>query len=276
MTLPRPRTASGRAGLDALLTDPAGAVVGLDFDGTLSPIVDDPERARAHPGAVPALRRLLPSVRSVAVVTGRPAAVAAEYAGLVGTTGLDGLVVLGAYGAERWDGATGEVAEPDPSPGVERARQRLPGLLADLGAPEGVWVEDKGRALGVHTRRAADPQGALDALREPLAGLAARLGLRLEPGRYVIELRPPGMDKGAALAAYVRETGASVVLFAGDDVGDLPAFEAVEALRHEGLAGLTVCSGSDEVTALVERADLVVDGPDGVVALLDALADALG
>ncbi len=50
----------------------------------------------------------------------------------------------------------------------------------------------------------------------------------------VLELRPPGMDKGVALTAYVRETGAGAVLYAGDDLGDLPAFAAVEKLRSDG------------------------------------------
>lgn len=95
----------------------------------------------------------------------------------------------------------------------------------------------------------------------------------MEPGRLVLELRPPGMDKGVALLEYVRETGASAVLYAGDDLGDLPAFAAVDKLRSDGVPGLLVCSGSDEVTELRERADVVVDGPEGVVRLLRALAD---
>lgn len=92
----------------------------------------------------------------------------------------------------------------------------------------------------------------------------------------VLELRPPGMDKGVALLEHVRETGAGAVLYAGDDLGDLPAFAAVEKLRADGVPGLLVCSGSAEVGALAERADLVVDGPAGVVELLRALAAQLG
>ncbi|WP_416976060.1 trehalose-phosphatase, partial [Streptomyces sp. 4F14] len=94
----------------------------------------------------------------------------------------------------------------------------------------------------------------------------------VEPGRMVLELRPPGMDKGVALSRYVRELGAESVLYAGDDLGDLPAFAAVEALRSDGVPGLLVCSGSEEVTELSQRADVVVDGPEGVVRLLRAIA----
>jgi trehalose 6-phosphate phosphatase len=137
-------------------------------------------------------------------------------------------------------------------------------------------VEEKGRAVAVHTRRASDPQAAFEALRQPLTDLAARHGLIVEPGRMVLELRPPGVDKGVALTEYIREIGAQSVLYAGDDLGDLPAFAAVEKLRSDGVPGLLVASGSAEVTELAERADLVVDGPAGVVRLLRTLAAQLG
>jgi trehalose 6-phosphate phosphatase len=270
--LPTPTTPAGRAGLDAILARPGHAVIGLDFDGTLAPIVPDPEQARAHPDAVPALATLAPRVASVAVVTGRPAAVAVEHGGFAGVPGLEHLVVLGHYGAERWDARTGTVSAPPPHPGVAAVRAELPGFLDTAGAWKGTWIEEKGRAVAVHTRRAADPQAAFEALREPLTELAGRHGLIVEPGRMVLELRPPGMDKGVALLAHVRETGAEAVLYAGDDLGDLPAFAAVDKLRAEGIPGLLVCSGSAEVAELAERADLVVDGPAGVVQLLRALA----
>ncbi|MEU6448689.1 trehalose-phosphatase [Streptomyces sp. NPDC046979] len=272
--LPTPSTAAGRAGLDALLADPGRAVIALDFDGTLAPIVADPDRARAHPDAVPALAALAPKVAGVAVITGRPAEVAVRHGGFADVPGLDHLVVLGHYGAERWDAATGTLTTPAPHPGVAAVRAELPALLERSGAGEGTWTEEKGHAVAVHTRRAPDPQAAFDALRVPLTDLASRHGLIVEPGRMVLELRPPGMDKGAALRAYVRDTKAASVLYAGDDLGDLPAFAAVDVLRTEGTPGLLVCSGSDEVPDLRERADVVVDGPEGVVNLLRALASA--
>ncbi|WP_176743291.1 trehalose-phosphatase [Streptomyces sp. MnatMP-M27] len=273
--LPVPTTSAGREGLAALLERPGRAVVGFDFDGTLAEIVPDPDQARAHPGAVPALSRLAPKVRSAAVITGRPAEVAVRYGGFAGADGLDGLVVLGLYGAERWDAASGALQAPEPHPGVAAVQAELPAVLEEHGASQGTWIEDKGRAVAVHTRRAEDPQATFERLRAPLHALAERHGLIVEPGRLVLELRPPGMDKGVALMEYVRRTGAEAVLYAGDDLGDLAAFAAVERLRAEGVPGVLVCSGSTEVTELAKRADLVVDGPAGVVELLSALADAV-
>ncbi|MEU3049894.1 trehalose-phosphatase [Streptomyces sp. NPDC006984] len=273
-TLPTPSTAAGRDGLSAVLDRPAETVVALDFDGTLAEIVPDPEQARAHERVVPTLARLAPRVASVAVVTGRPAGVAVRYGGFAGVPGLDHLVVLGHYGAERWDAATGTVTGPAAHPGVAAARAELPAVLEAAGVRRGAWIEEKGRAVAVHTRRADDPQGAFEALREPMASLASRHGLVLEPGRMVLELRPPGMDKGVALDAHVRRSGAGAVLYAGDDLGDLAAFAAVGKLRSDGVPGLLVCSGS-EVPELAERADLVLPGPAAVADLLAALAERL-
>jgi trehalose 6-phosphate phosphatase len=157
---------------------------------------------------------------------------------------------------------------------VTVARQRLDELLAD--APDGVVVEDKEQALVVHFRRAADPERAFDALRSPLTDLAEEVGLEPHPGRRVLEMRPPGFDKGGALRSLLADRQARAVLFAGDDLGDLPAFDAVERARAAGIPGVLVCSASVEVGGLADRADLVVDGPAGVVDFLTRLAAVLG
>ncbi|MEV8007104.1 trehalose-phosphatase [Streptomyces parvus] len=276
--LPNPTTPAGLEGLDAVLARPDRAVVALDFDGTLADIVPDPEQARAHPGTVEALAALAPKVAAIAVITGRPAGVAVRYGGFAGVPGLEHLVVLGHYGAERWDAVTGTVHAPAAHPGVTAVRAELPGVLHEFGAWNGTWIEEKGQAVAVHTRRAQDPQAAFESLRGPLGELAAKHGLIVEPGRLVLELRPPGMDKGVALAGFVAELDAESVIYAGDDLGDLAAFAAVEKLRSEGpdgIPGLLVCSGSAEVPELAERADLSVPGPAAVVDFLAALAERL-
>jgi trehalose 6-phosphate phosphatase len=266
----RTATAEGRAGLDAIVADPARALIASDFDGTLSPIVADPAAALAAPGASAALARLGTAVGTVAIVTGRPAA---EAVALGGFADVPGLIVLGHYGAERWQ--AGELAAARAPDGIGVARRALPGLLAAAGAPEGTRLEDKGNALAVHTRQTADPEGTLARLREPLAALAVSAALTLEPGRFVLELRPPGTDKGAALRALAAERAARSVLYCGDDLGDLAAFAAVRELRAGGVPGCTVGSRNQESPQVADTADLAVEGPSGVVRLLAALADAI-
>jgi trehalose 6-phosphate phosphatase len=274
MDLPVLATDVGRDGWEAILADPAAAVVATDFDGTLSPLVPDPATSRPADGALQALSRLSGSIGNVALLTGRPALAVTELAGVTGYPGLERLVVLGHYGLERWEAATGKVVSDDVPPGVAAARDRLPEVLRAAGQPE-AYVEDKGSSLAVHTRRLPDPEPAMVALHGPLRQLADESGLRLEPGNLVLELRPPGVDKGVALRRLVSSTGARAVLYAGDDLGDLAAFHAVDELRSDGVHGVLVGARSSGAAELIARADIVVDDPDGVVTVLTVLADAL-
>jgi trehalose 6-phosphate phosphatase len=272
--LPAPVTEAGRAGLARILDDPPGALLAVDYDGVLAPIVPDPTNSPPLPGVVAALARVAALIGSVAVISGRPAAVVRDYCRFEREPALDNLVIFGHYGLQRWDARTGEISSPPPPAGLDAVRSELPALLAEHGVRD-AWIEDKAVAVAVHTRRAADPAVALATLTRPIADCAQRHGLVVEPGRLVLEIRAPGVDKGSTLRSYAASRSARAVCYIGDDLGDLPAFEAVEALRRKGIPGLTVASGSPEVTAIVGRADLVVDGPPGVLALLTALADAL-
>ena len=209
-------------------------------------------------------------VGTLAIITGRPAPAAVELGGFAG---IPGLIVIGHHGFERWEG--GQLTSPPPPPEVAAARARLPGALAAAGAPEGTWVEDKGHALAVHVRRTADPQAALARLTGPMAELAGRDWAGQQARTAGHRTAAAGIDKGTALTALIAERDPAAVLFAGDDLGDLPAFEAVRAARAAGRKGVAVCSASDEVTALAAHADLVLDGPKEVAALLAALAEAV-
>jgi len=267
-------TDAGRDALQAILSDPARTLITLDFDGTIAPIVPDPEHAHADPDAVDALARLGDLVLGIVVITGRPARTAVRLGGFDRHSGLDRMVVLGQYGAERWD-AHGDRfgAEPEPE-AISEVEAELPDLLAGLGL-SGARIEHKGRAIGVHTRELPDPGTAFDTLRPVLDDLARRHALKLEPGKFVLEIRADGSDKGDAVRHIVAETGARQVIFIGDDLGDLPAFDAVRDLREHGTPGLLICSASHEEDALTIHADLVAAGPAGVAVWLGALADQL-
>lgn len=274
MSLQIPGTSAGKVGQARLLNAATDALIALDFDGTLAPIVADPAAARGHPMGPTALRHLAPLVRRVAIITGRPAQAALDSGGLAD---VPGLVVLGHYGRERWQG--GRLTSPSAPPGLALVRDRLPGLLARMHAPEGIHIEDKVQAVAVHVRRTPDPQRVLDLLGDTIRALAREAGLVVEPGRLVLELRAPGADKGGALRAVADELSAadplSAVVFIGDDLADLAAYDEVDRLRTTGTPGLLICSGSAEVPEVAARADLVVDGPDGVVQWLQSLAQEL-
>jgi trehalose 6-phosphate phosphatase len=251
-------------------------VLAFDFDGTLAPIVDDPAEARLHPDAADALGEVAGVVRAVAVITGRPARQAIAMGDLdalgqrMRERGAD-LYVFGQYGNERWSSAERRIVSPRPPAGLASFERELPGVLRSADAAD-AHIEEKGLAVAVHTRRMADPVAAFERLREPITRLAERHHLSVEPGRNVIEVRSGSMHKGKALRTLVTEQQAGGVVFAGDDLGDVEAFEAVRDLRSGGLPGAVVCSASTEQPTLVDLADVVVDGPSGTVELLRHLA----
>lgn len=262
-------TPAARDAWAALVARPDVGLVALDYDGTLAPIVARPEDAVAQPGIVDALSALAGRGVRVAIITGRPVEAALSLGGLAA---VPGITILGHYGLQRW--ADGEISSPDVSPGVVTARARLTDYVA--AHDRGMTVEDKHHAVALHTRNAADPAAAFETAKPMAQALADECGLELVPGRYVLEIRPAGIDKGGALRTVVAELDRRVVLFGGDDLGDLPAVAAIAELREQGVAGMVVCSDSPETPAgLRDAADLLVDGPPGVLETLRALDQAI-
>lgn len=263
-----PVTAAGQAGLTAVVSDPRRALLAFDFDGVLSPIVAHPDQAQALPGMFDALAALGQRAGSVAIITGRPVAFVTSRAGFDVLTPVPDFAIYGQYGLERWPrGAAQEGRHPVPAD-IAAVRAELADLVRRSGVAADSWIEDKGTAVAVHTRRAADPAAALAALDAPVRALAARHDLHVEPGKLVLEIRPSGFDKGDVLREIAARKGTASVLYAGDDLGDLSAFAVVDELRASGVPGVKVCSASAEAPRVAAAADLVVDGPAGIRDLL--------
>ena len=240
-------------------------LVAVDFDGTLAPLVDEPELSAPAPGAIAALAGLAGRGARVAVITGRDARTAVRLGGF---DTIDGVVVEGLYGAESWQG--GNLSTSEAPPALDRLRGALPSALE--GADSRVWLEDKRLSLVVHARLAPDSAAELAALRPALESLAADAGMDVYPGHDVLELRLPGPDKGAALRR-LTEPGV-LTLYLGDDLGDLPAFTEIGRLRAEGETAYGIGVRSSGVVAVAEAADVMVDSPADVVGLLEALLKA--
>lgn len=209
------------------------------------------------------LASLARSWRRVAVVSGRPAAYLAERLAGAGPVELYGL-----YGLERSLPGSEEVVV-EPAAEAWRAAVERAAAEAERRVPRGVMVERKGLALTLHYRRAPHEAKATADLAAHLAG---DTGLVAHPGKMSVELRPPvEVDKGAVLRRAT--SGLAAVLYAGDDSGDLPAFAELRRLRAGGAATLGVVAGGPETPVeVLAAADVVVDGPAGVVGLLRRLA----
>jgi trehalose 6-phosphate phosphatase len=127
--------------------------------------------------------------------------------------------------------------------------------------------------IGLHFRAAEDPGRAERVLDALASELAEKYDLRRARGRMAFELRPPmRFSKGDVVEALAQELGLRAILFAGDDRVDLPGFDALDALATAGVMGVRVAVLSAEAPAdLLRRADITVEGPEGMVALLQRL-----
>lgn len=231
--------------LAELARDPERAAVLLDIDGTLAPIVADPADARVPEETRAELRRLAGRYGLVACLTGRPAALAREI------VGVEGIEYVGEHGLEL-------------DPAAEEWVEALERVAASAGWP----AERKRLTVGFHYRTAPDEAAAVAVLRRVAAEAEAQ-GLAVRWGRKVLEVRPPvEASKGTAVAHLLERHGLDRALFAGDDVTDLDAFRALDELP----LGVKVAVASDEGPGeLADAADVVVDGPDELLALLRRL-----
>jgi trehalose 6-phosphate phosphatase len=237
-----------------------------DFDGTLAAIVEDPAAARPLPGAVELLGRLAGRYRVTAVISGRPLAFLAERFPADIATGEHRILLAGLYGLERLaaDGSTVVVPEAERWRSVvDRAAD-----AAERELPATIEVERKGLSVTLHVRRHQEQAATAKAWAEEQARAT---GLAVMAGRFSWELRPPvTADKGTTVEELA--TGLDAVCFLGDDLGDLPAFAALDRLRASGAYTVKVAVRSAEApTAMLDAADVIVDGQGGALAWLRAL-----
>jgi trehalose 6-phosphate phosphatase len=214
------------------------------------------------PGVLDTLARLARAGAQVAIVTGRDAATALELGGL---QAIDGVVVSGLHGAESWQ--HGQLQTRDEPAGLAVLRSSLPPLLSEV--DDNVWLEDKRLSLVVHARRSSEPKRVLAELGTLLPPLVAEQGLELHPGKLVLEIRIPQLSKATALEQLLTPH-TTAALFAGDDLGDLPALTAISHwAAATGRPALTVAVG--ELAQLRQAADASVGSPAELAELLAAL-----
>ncbi len=256
--------------LRPLVDGPARSALFLDFDGTLSAVVTDPREARPLPGVPALVAALAVPFALVAVISGRPTAFLEEALGAP-----PGVTLAGLYGLER--ALQGEAHDAWAAVIDEVVAEAM------ATAPPGVYVEPKGLTVTLHFRRA--PEHA-DWVVDFAERQRATRGLMVVQGRLERELRPAlAVDKGTVVRSLVAEHDASgeplwAAAAFGDDVGDLPAFAALDALGAAGGPLRTVVRVAavdpESPGAVAAAADLTVAGATGAVALLRELADAAG
>jgi trehalose 6-phosphate phosphatase len=252
-----------------LRQDPARAAILLDIDGTLAPIVDQPDEASVPEGTRQLLIQISRRYGLVACVSGRRASEARAMVS-IGT-----ISYLGSHGAELLRaGWTTPVLDPRLRDWAHKIREF--GNRVDT--PDlrrlRIRVEDKGAILAFHWRLARDEEAARAAI-DAVAAQAEAEGLRTHWGRKVLEVRPPvQIDKGAGIANLLQDTDVDGAMYVGDDVTDLDAFRILRRLADEGRLTHVVRVGvrsQEGPTEIVSEADIVVEGTDGVQELLSVL-----
>jgi trehalose 6-phosphate phosphatase len=236
--------------VERLAGNPTHTALLLDVDGTLAPIVPRPQDARVPEATRTELERLHGRYALVACVSGRTAEDAQRV------VGVPGLEYVGVHGLEL-------------DPEAKRWRRPLREVLAAAGWPA-EETDDKGVTLSFHYRREQDESAARVRLEE-VAARARAAGLVPRFGRKVLEVRPPvDADKGTAVRHLLSGRELASALYAGDDTTDLDAFRGLAQAELELVVRVAVVS--DEAPAeLREKADLTVEGPEGLARLLGEL-----
>lgn len=228
--------------LRRLAAEPQRAAILLDVDGTLAPIAERPEDARVPEETRRELARLASTYALVACVSGRPGADVERM------VGVPGVAVVGEHGLEL-------------APDAERWAERIAAFASAVDWP----AERKPLSLTFHFRR-ADDEAAARAYLTRVEAAARADGLVPRWGRMVLEVRPPvDADKGTAVRALLARAAVPRALYVGDDTTDLDAFAGLAGLE---LAVRVAVASSESPPALLEAADVVVDGTDGVLSLL--------
>ncbi|WP_224448361.1 trehalose-phosphatase [Haloprofundus salilacus] len=247
------------AALESRLPDHEGLLLCLDFDGTLAPIVDEPEAAEITPTNAELVDRLreAPGIR-LAVVSGR------GLEDVRGRVDVDGVTYAGNYGIEV-DHGSGEIeVHPDAEaaePVVETVRTALEDELAD---EPGVAVEDKRWTTTVHFRRAPDRAEEVTETVEEIVEEHDEDHLATASGRAIVEIKPDvETSKGAVVASFAAEVDGYLPMYIGDDVGDRSAFETIASED-----GVSVYVGDSDIGATA-----TVEDPDAVAAVLRWIAD---
>jgi trehalose 6-phosphate phosphatase len=251
--------------LGAVVDRPGETGLVLDFDGVLSPIVPNPADSQLLEGTAEVLAELIRFIGVIAVASGRPL----EF--LMNRVPVAGIDLLGSYGLEELRDGSVEVAPSAVQwlPQVDDALRRLQDVFS--GQP-GIQVEQKSVSVAVHWRQSVDRDLAGVAVQHAIVDIARQTGLRVEGGKFVLELRPPiEVDKGTALKSLIARRALKQVVYIGDDLGDVPAME----LAFEHGYAILVDHGAETDARLQRLATETLYGVEEVATWLRDLLELL-
>ncbi|CAN5810747.1 hypothetical protein BH23ACT12_BH23ACT12_13280 [soil metagenome] len=236
----------------------------LDFDGTMAPIIDDPEAVEIVPGGPPVLAALSRLYPVVAFISGRGAA------DLYARVGIEGPRYFGLYGAEEM--TPGGLIQPPEAAEWRRIISSLSEQATQLiraHALTGCEAENKDLALSLHYRNSGQIE-APESLASWAMQAAVTHGFRLGTGRMVLELKPPKVSKAEAFLRLAGEYGVQNALIAGDDSADVEMMQQSAGAVPGVLLRVGVVS-AEAPAGMLENSEYQVASPQEVVELLERL-----
>jgi len=243
----------------------------FDIDGVLAPIVPNAGDARVPGEALDLLSMLTGHYLLVGAISGR------AMADVERMVPVPGIARGGNHGLEVAAAGHDPHMVPEAAEPVAHLRAFVDALDRDVLGAQGAWVEDKGASVSLHYREARDPRATAEWLRAQVRPAAVAHGLRTRDGKMILELLPDvDVDKGTALRAIARESGAQRVLYVGDDHTDADAWREMRRMAAQGElddAWCVVADGPEVDPSVRGAADATVPGTEGVLALMRHLAD---
>lgn len=232
-----------------------------DIDGTISKIVLDPDKAVISRIMKNTLRKLVNKFQLVGIITGRNVRNAKEM------LEVDGLLYIGSHGLEylKDDEIYIEPEVEEYLPIIKKVAQDI--QTEELCSIKDILFQEKGICLSVHYRKCEDPEGTRRKILDVINELEGLENFKITEGRKVVDIRPKiGHDKGTILEKLVFENAVEKIIYLGDDVTDVDAFNKLKKLKGEGkVNGVGIVVVSEEVPEFVkENASFYVNGVEEV------------
>jgi len=238
-----------------------------DVDGTISWIAPTPDEAVVSPMCRRYLTALIDKIDLVSVISGR------SLNEVMGMVGIEGLVYVGNHGLQMWSRGV-----PEMWPGSEQYIDTITtavNAIKSMANTEGLFIENKGLTASIHYRNSPNTEAARSMILAAAESLTKAYNLQVTEGRMVVEMRPNiDVNKGTALKSLIHKYSLSGVIYLGDDVTDVDAFEA---LHDSGVNGIAIGVSSNEAPPqLYDKADFVIHGVSEVERFLGWLVDSTG
>ncbi|MEN6592683.1 MAG: trehalose-phosphatase [Methanobacterium sp.] len=231
-----------------------------DIDGTISKIAPTPEQAQISPSMRSILIKLRNKFKLVAFISGRSVFDAQRM------VGIDGMLYVGSHGLEYLKNGerNTEIDLEKYLPSLKKTFEEI--KTCDLAQIPGIVFEDKQLCLSFHYRQCENPKEVREKIIDALRSFPETKKLQITQGRKVVDIRPPGHDKGLILEKIIQRYQLKKVIYLGDDITDSDAFNKLNELSAgKKIKAVSILVLSSEIPNYIKKSSsFYVEGVDEV------------